>query len=146
LGQEASRGQGFNGRISMNHSKRLLCFTCQRNTVLLTLATELDESARDIVDEETESMLRLVSEPAAAAFVVDFEGRPRFRAGGLLMLLGVLSKYAKAASGKLLICNPSAQDMATLKRLRLDRVWPVYNTREEALATLEAQGTAMAEA
>jgi anti-anti-sigma regulatory factor len=121
---------------SMMHHSRLLRFACQRNTVLLTLAREFDDDAQETVEAETETVLRAVREPAAAVFLLDFEGQHRCRSRGLLMLLGVLWKHVRQGSGKLLICNPAPHDLSTLKRMRLDRVWPVYATREEALCAL----------
>jgi anti-anti-sigma regulatory factor len=122
----------------MNHAARLLSFSCQRNTVVVTLAADVDEDAQELVEKETETVMLAVCEPASVVFVVDFEGQSRCRDRGLLMLLGALRKHVPPKSGKILICNPSPQDLATLQRMRLDRVWPVYPTREQALAALAA--------
>ena len=92
----------------------------------MTLAADLDEDAQETVEEETETVLRAVCEPSAVIFLLDFEGQPRFRTRGLLMLLGVLWKHVRNVTGKLLICNPAPHDLSMLRRMRLDRVWPVY--------------------
>jgi hypothetical protein len=120
----------------MKQNPRFLRFCCQRNTVLLTLAAEFDDDALDVVEQETETVLRAVCEPSAVSFLLDFEGQPRCRSRGLLMLLGVLWKHVRRGTGKLLICNPAPHDLSTLRRMRLDRVWPIFATREEALAAL----------
>jgi hypothetical protein len=120
----------------MTQATRFLSFCCQRNTVLLTLVADLDEDAQEAVEKETETVMRAVCEPASVVFVVDFEGQNRCRNRGLLMLLGALRKHVPPASGRILICNPAPQDLATLQRMRLDRVWPVYSSRDEALAAL----------
>jgi anti-anti-sigma regulatory factor len=120
----------------MNHNTRLLRFCCQRNTVLLTLAAEFDDAARPAVEEETATVMRAVCEPAAVVFVLDFEGQARCPSRGLQMLLGVLWKHVRNGTGKLLLCNPAPHHLATLKRMRLDLVWPIYASREEALASL----------
>jgi anti-anti-sigma regulatory factor len=120
----------------MKHNTHLLRFRCQRNTVLLTLAADFDDDARGEVEEETETVLRAVCEPTAAVFLLDFEGQSRCCTRGLQMLLGVLWKHVRNGTGKLLICNPAPHDLATLKRMRLDRIWPVFASREAALASL----------
>lgn len=122
----------------MKHNTRLLRFHCQRNTVLLTLAAEFGEEARGAVEEATETVLRAVCEPSAAVFLLDFEGQSRCCTRGLQMLLGVLWKHVRNGTGKLLICNPAPHDLATLQRMRLDRIWPVFASREAALASLAA--------
>ena len=120
----------------MQHNSRLLRFCCQQNTVLLTLAAEFDDDAQATVEEETETVLRAVREPSAVIFLLDLEGQQRCRTRGLQMLLGVLWKHVRNGTGKLLICSPAPHDLSTLRRMRLDRLWPVYATREEALSAL----------
>jgi anti-anti-sigma regulatory factor len=117
-------------------SPRLLRFSCQRNTVLLTLAAEFDDDAQPAVEQETETVLRAVHDPSSVIFLLDFEGRQRCPTRGLQMLLGVLWKHVRSGSGKLLIVNPAPHDLSTLQRMRLDRIWPVYSTREEALSAI----------
>ncbi len=124
----------------MNHAPRFLSFSCQRNTVLVTLAADVDEDSQELVEKETDTVMLAVCEPGAVVFVVDFEGQSRFRNRGLLTLLGALRRHVPAKSGKILLCNPAPQDLAMLQRMRLDRIWPVYNSREEALAAL-SQGS-----
>lgn len=116
---------------------RHLRFTCQRNTVLLTLNRELDEDAREAVCQETETVMQAVFEPSSVVFVVDFEGQPRCRTAGLLMLLGVLASHVGRGRGRIVICNPSDTLAQTLKRMRLDKFWPIFHTRADALASLE---------
>ena len=128
----------------MKPNPSLLRFACQRNTVLLTVVAELDDDSHEAVEAETETVLRAVSEPSAVVFLLDFEGQPRCRSRGLVMLLGVLWKHVRKGTGKLLICNPAPRDLETLRRMRLDRVWPVYASRDEALAALATDGVAAA--
>ncbi len=121
---------------SMKQKPRLLDFHCQRNTVLLTLLADFDDDARADVEEETDKVLLAVCEPAEAVFLLDFEGQRRCRSAGLMMLLGVLWKQVKQSKGRLLLCNPAPSDLETLKRMRLDRIWPVFASREAALESL----------
>lgn len=119
----------------------LLRFSCRRNTVLVTLAGDLEEESREEVDEEVQTILRAVFDPAAAVFVLDLEGKGWLRNPALLMLLGVLWKHVRYGSRKLLISNPTPYELESIKRLRFDRIWSIYHSRDEALAALAADPT-----
>ena len=118
------------------HNAHLLRFSCRRNTVLVTLSGDLDEECREAVDEEVQTILRAVCDPAAAVFVLDLEGKGWLRSPALLMLLGVLWKHVRYGSRKLMICAPTPYELESIKRLRFDRIWSIYPSRNEALTAL----------
>lgn len=102
----------------------------------MTLAGDLDEESREEIDQEAQTILRAVCEPSAAVFLLDLEGTGRLRSAELMMLLGVLWKHVRYGSRKLLICNPTPYELESIKRLRFDRIWSIYGSRDEALAAL----------
>ena len=74
----------------------------------------------------------LFLDPSIRNAVLDFSGTDVFGSSALGFLV-VLGRLVKGRHGQLALCNLSDHEREVLKVTRLDRSWPIYSSRQQAL-------------
>lgn len=97
------------------------------------VTTVEDEEVR----AELKDLLRIIAEQKVTAVVVDLSHAPYFGS----TLLGALIKLWRRLShvkGRMVLCGISDFVEDLLRVTRLESIWPVYPSRDEALAAIES--------
>jgi anti-anti-sigma factor len=76
-----------------------------------------------------------MDDPSIRNVVVDF-GKTGYFGSTALGLFVQLWQRVRGRDGRIAFCNVSADEQDVLAVTRLGRVWPVYPSREEALAAV----------
>jgi anti-anti-sigma factor len=69
--------------------------------------------------------------------LLDFEGTDYYGSTALGLFLK-LWKRVRSLDGNMAFCNVSEHEREVLRLTRLDSLWPICGTREEALETLQS--------
>jgi len=102
-------------------------------TLIATPRRDLGEFSMSRFDEEAPALLRYWHESAARNVVVDFHRTDYFGSTTLGLLVKVY-KFVKKRGGKMVICGTSNHEREVFAATRLDDLWTIAATREEALA------------
>jgi anti-sigma B factor antagonist len=104
-----------------------------------TLIAVPDSSVRSLAGAEfvidRAALIEAIRQPEVRAIVVDFANVPYF--GSLLLdTLCMAWKHARECGAGMALCNLSAFGDEILRKAKLNVLWPVYPTREQAVAAL----------
>jgi anti-anti-sigma factor len=107
-------------------------------TLIVTPTHDLGEFGMYRFDEEAPTLLRFWNESATRNVVVDFHRTDYFGSTTLGLLVKV-HQFVKKRGGKMVICGVSRHENEVFLRTRLDSLWPICPSRDEALALVEAR-------
>jgi len=104
-------------------------------TLVVVPLGNISSLAGDQVQPELERVLAEFDRLGAKSVVVDFSKVSYF---GSVMLAAVqmLWRRVRAAGGKLAVSNVSQVGREVLQVSKFDTIWPIFNTRAEALQAL----------
>ncbi len=118
----------------MNTSK---LFTVKRDGATLIVA--LPKAAVTFADEqiqaEVQDILGRLSQPSIRNVVLAFGECPFFGSAILVAML-TLRNQVQEQRGRFAMCNASKEGLEILRTARFDTVLPYFNSREEALASI----------
>jgi anti-anti-sigma factor len=121
---------------------RLIEVERQGDTLILTPCRDLRELDFQKIEAERDEVLACVEhDPSIRNVVVDF-GKIDYVGSTALGMMARLWQQARARSGRMILCNVSAHEREVLDVTHLGGLWPVYGTRQEALAALSRSVTA----
>jgi anti-anti-sigma factor len=105
------------------------------DTLILTPPRDLDKLGHRQVEAGVDGVLELLETASVKNVILDLHRTGYFRSAtlGLLVKLG---KRVGSRQGRLAFCNASVPATEMLRTTRLDRVWPVYSSQEEALRAI----------
>jgi anti-anti-sigma factor len=107
------------------------------DTLIVVPAPGLDELAQQRLEAGTGEVLEALRGSPARNILLDFGRTDAFGSAALGLLLR-LGGAARRRAGHLAFCNVSAAEQEILRVTSLDRLWPVYPSRAEALAAVKA--------
>jgi anti-anti-sigma factor len=109
-------------------------FDGERDGDILVLVPKVDlrESNYLEIEAGAQGILDLVSAPEVKGLVIDFHRTDYFGSTALGFILR-LWKRVSSHGGRLAFCNVSEREKEILLVTRLDTLWPVCATRDDAL-------------
>jgi anti-anti-sigma factor len=107
------------------------------DVMLLELCGEISSLADHTVLNELDEIRQERREVGFTKLIVDLAQAPFF-GSSLLELIRVLWKDISGESGKLVLCNPSAVGREVLQVAKFDQLWPLVETRAQAISLLDS--------
>lgn len=110
---------------------------CQGETAIVTLLHDLGEFEFVKLQGEIEEALRFFdADPQIRNLVIDSEKSDYFGSAALGLLVD-LSHRVQARGGHMALCHMSPHEQEILHITRLNTMWPMFATLDEALAFVE---------
>jgi anti-anti-sigma factor len=134
-GTSGSREPG--GEIMSTATRLMIEVERQGDTLVVTPQENLRELDYREIEAEREGLLRLADDPSVRNLVVDF-GRTDWFGSTALGLFAQLRQRVRAHGGRMAFCNVSAHEAEIMEVAGLARFWPIYPSREQALAAVKA--------
>jgi len=106
------------------------------DTLVLSTVGDMDGMFEDRMYEECDALLNEVAQRQAKHAVIDL-GSLDYFGSLMLQLLVVLWKRVHAGGGKLVVCNVSSVGKRVLQTTKLDSIWAILQSREEALEAVQ---------
>jgi len=108
----------------------------QGRTIVLVPLAHLDgHHEPEIVHETAQLLKEVLTSPEPANIVVDL-GQSRILGTAMLGAIVKLWKRVCERGGKLALCDVAGPIVDVLRCTRLHTVWPIYASRDEALAAV----------
>lgn len=105
--------------------------------VVILPAESIEHLRWDLIESAAEAVLQPLRGMETPIVVVDLSS-VRYFGSVFLSLLLRCHKYVKERGGELVLCVPSPMARELLAVTALDTLWAIYDTREEALASLKS--------
>jgi anti-anti-sigma factor len=105
------------------------------DTAVLTPASDLRELDYTQIEAGARDAFALLESGPVKNVVLDFR-RTDYYGSTALSFFVRLWKRVSGRGGQMLFCNLSAAETEILKTARLDRLWPLCGSREEALGLI----------
>ena len=102
------------------------------DTMVITPSQDLNESAFEQIETDANHALKLLEETHAKNAVLDFRNTDYYGSTALGFFVK-LWKRVREAGGSMALCNVSDHEREILNITKLDRLWPICKTREEAM-------------
>ena len=109
----------------------------QGDTVIVTPVTNLGEFAFHEVENDAATVLSLLDKGDVKNVVLDFHKTDHYGSTALGFFIKLL-KRVRSMHGQMALCRVSAHEMDILRLLKLDQVWPICASRDEALGVVSA--------
>jgi anti-anti-sigma factor len=110
------------------------------DTLVLAPSRDLSELHLSRFEEETAAVIRLFESLPAKNIVLDFRKTDYYGSTALGFFVKLWARLRKC-DGQMAFCNVSENDMEILRLTKLDSLWPVCSSREEALAAVSKNST-----
>ncbi|MHB0959944.1 MAG: STAS domain-containing protein [Pirellulaceae bacterium] len=102
------------------------------DTLILSPTSNLSELELSYFEDEYGAVIGHLGAAQVHNVVLDFHGTDYYGSTALGFFLK-LWKLVQSMDGKMAFCNVSAHEQEILRLTRLDTLWPIYGTREDAL-------------
>ncbi len=102
------------------------------DTLILSATSSINMLFEEEVREECSLLIDHLSQHDAKNLVIDLGAVDHF-GSVMLELMVVLWKHIKAGTGKFIVCNVSAVGKQVLQTTKLDTLWTILPSLEEAL-------------
>jgi anti-anti-sigma factor len=102
------------------------------DVIIVTPQRDLREFEFGEIEAEGADLLRILEEENAKSLVVDFHKTDYYGSTALSFFVR-LWKRVRENGGKMAFCNVSAHEFEILELTKLDTLWSLSGTREEAL-------------
>jgi anti-anti-sigma factor len=124
----------------MSTEKHLFEFQDDADTLILSPTSNLSELELSYFDEEFRAVILRLEASGFRNVVLDFQGTDYYGSTALGFFLK-LWKRIRSVDGKMAFCNVSSHEQEVLRLTRLDTLWPICGTREDALQCLRPART-----
>jgi anti-anti-sigma factor len=104
-------------------------------TLVVTPLADLTELHYQAVESGAAGVLEALEDPSVRDAVVDFH-RAVYLGSTALAFLARLARRVGKRGGRLALCNLSGPVGEALRAAALDRLWPAFGSKAEALAAL----------
>ena len=104
-------------------------------TVVITPSKDLSELVFEQIEKEADQALQLLDDKLAKNVVVDF-WQTDYYGSTALSFFSKLWKRVRVADGHMAFCNLSDHEREILAITKLDHLWTICDTREEALQSM----------
>ena len=119
----------------MKASANLFEHECLDDTIVVTATRDLSEFEYETLESEAANVLALLGKGEYKNVVVDLS-RSDYCGSTALGLFLKLWKYARQNQGAVAFCGLSDNEREVFNTMKLDSLWPICETREEALAAV----------
>ena len=102
------------------------------HTIIVVPTVNLNEFEFERIEAGAEEILRLLEHAPTKNLVVDFHKIDYLGSTALSFFVKLWKRVSKQ-NGHLALCNVSENEKEILKTTRLDNLWPVCGSREEAM-------------
>jgi anti-anti-sigma factor len=109
-------------------------------TLVITPTSDLREFEFDEVEAAAEFTLKQVGSGAARNVIIDFRNTDFYGSTALAFFVK-LWKRVTSAGGELAFCNVSQHEREILEITRLETLWPLCDSLEQALAAVHEEAT-----
>lgn len=106
----------------------------QDETMILSPTKNLSELELSFLDHEIRGVMRELDQSDCRNVVLDFNNTDYYGSTALGFFL-VLWKRVRANDGQMAFCHVSTHEREVLRLTKLDHLWPICATRQEALDT-----------
>jgi len=119
----------------MSDERRL--FTMERHGEILILSPNMNLSELELssFDEETRAVVQHFEEYGFRSVIFDFTGTDYYGSTALGFFVKMW-KRVRNADGQMAFCNVSDHEREVLKLTRLDSLWAICSSRNEAITTV----------
>ena len=122
----------ISGIIGMASSRKLFEIARQDNIAIVTATSDLSEFVYERLESEAADVLALLKDGQCRSVVVDLS-QTDYCGSTALGLFLKLWKQTRANNGKMAFCGLSANEEEVFGTMKLDSLWPLCKTLEEAL-------------
>jgi anti-anti-sigma factor len=105
-------------------------------TLILNPLTQLGSLHEPEIAHETEDLLAFLNHSSSLNILIDL-AQGTYLGTAMLGAIVKLWKRVALQGGHLALCNVSEGVLLVLRATKLQTVWPIYATRQEALAAME---------
>ncbi len=116
----------------------LFSLATAEDTILITPVRDLSEFEFVQLESEAAEILGQISKDGGPHVVVDFS-RIRFCGSTALGFFTSLFKKTRCRGGEMAFCNVSPEEREVLHLMRLDTLWPICDSLDEALETVRGR-------
>lgn len=138
----APRGEALSGpkavEVEMNATMGLFEVGQEGDTLLVSPTANLGELDCGQIESEGRGVLDLMANPSVRNVVLDFR-RTDYCGSTALGLFLRLWKRVRGRGGRMAFCNVSEHEREILAVTKLDGLWPVCRSREEALRVVRTR-------
>jgi anti-anti-sigma factor len=106
------------------------------NVLVVTPSADLRELDYQQIEQAGRKVLHMLADKQARSVVIDFRRTDYYGSTALAFFLSVW-RAVRSRGGHLAFCHVSEHEMQVLSLMRLDTLWSVCDTREEALAAVQ---------
>lgn len=110
------------------------------HTIIVTPQRNLTEFDFAQIETEASEILGRISKDGGPHVVVDFS-KIEYTGSTALAFLTRLFKKTRCRGGEMVFCNVSSVEREILEVTRLDSLWPICNSLDDALATVSESST-----
>lgn len=118
---------------------RFFSVAVERKALVVTPLQNISSLADAEVSSQWGDILSQLEQSGAKHVVFDFEKLSYFGSSMLEAML-VLWKRIHPDDGKMAICNTADSAREILQLSKFDTIWPIYDSRQEALDAVEREG------
>ncbi len=113
-------------------------FRCQPDGPILVveILRPVGSLAEEAVMRELDDIIALTARQSTHKVVVDFQQTSYF-GSSMLEALRIIWTKIEDEEGRMILCNLSPVGLEIVQIAKFDQLWPICNTREEALARLK---------
>lgn len=119
--------------IGMSSTSNVLKVERDGVTIVVTPVADLRESEIKSLQDEFQAVLDILADGAVKNVVMDFEQTDYYGSTALGFFVKVW-KRVRCAGGRMAFCGVSKHEQQILEITNLNTLWPIYGTRDEALA------------
>jgi anti-anti-sigma factor len=105
------------------------------STLIIMPLGSVGSLAGESVNFELEALVKRLGESGLKHVIFDFQ-KVSYFGSSMLGAMHAVWKHVSAAEGKMALCNVSDVEREVLEVSKFDTLWPVYATREQALAAI----------
>ena len=105
-------------------------------TLIVTPRMNVSRLADEAVETELHEMQNAFQQAQVKNLVIDF-GRISYFGSSMLEAMRSLGTHVRAAGGKMAVCNAAPVCREILHVARFDTLWPLLDSRAEALASVQ---------
>ncbi len=105
------------------------------DTLVVTPLADLGELEYQQIESEARHIHDLLNDPSLRNIVMDFQQTAYYGSSALAFFVRLWKKVS-TRNGRMAFCNLSPHEKAILKLTRLDSLWPICGSREEAMQTV----------
>lgn len=120
------------------HERRIFRTERKGATLVLVPLVNVSSLAAEHVQRELNEILGLIERREVASCVIDFE-EIEFFGSEMLAVIQMIWKRSKNGGGRMAVCGICELGREVIHVAKFDLLWPIYDTREEALAAVGDQ-------